>query len=57
MGAEVGGQFTIAHAIGVDSHNNVYVGESLTGNRVQRFLYKGLGPPQRQYDQHGFVQD
>ena len=37
-----GGQFTIAHNITIDSKNNLYVSESLTGQRVQRFLYKGL---------------
>ena len=56
-GGQFGGQFTIAHAIAADSHNNVYVGESLTGNRVQRFLYKGTGPPVRTYDQYGMVRD
>ena len=39
-----GGQFTIAHNIAIDSKNNVYVTESLTGQRIQRFLYKGLRP-------------
>jgi len=27
-----------------DSRGNVYVTESAEGKRVQRFLYKGLGP-------------
>jgi sugar lactone lactonase YvrE len=39
-----GGGFTIAHNIAIDSRNNIYVTESLTGQRVQRFLYKGLRP-------------
>jgi len=56
-GGQFGGQFTIAHAIAVDGSNNVYVGESLTGNRVQKFTYKGLGPPQRQYDRYGMAQN
>ena len=37
-----GGGFTIAHNIAIDSKNNIYVTESLSGQRVQRFLYKGL---------------
>ena len=56
-GGQFGGQFTIAHAIAADSQNNVYVGESLTGNRVQRFLYKGTGPATRTYDQYGIAQN
>ena len=52
-GGQFGGQFTIIHAIAADSQNNIYVGESLTGNRVQRFLYKGTGPATRQYDEYG----
>lgn len=55
-GGQFGGQFTIAHAIAADSRNNIYVGESLTGNRVQRFLYKGLAPATRRYDRYGVVQ-
>ena len=37
-----GGGFTMAHNLGVDSANNLYVSESLTGRRVQRFLYRGM---------------
>ena len=39
-----GGQFTIAHNIAVDSRGNLYVTESLTGQRVQRFNLKGYRP-------------
>ena len=39
-----GGGFTMAHNLGVDSANNLYVSESSTGRRVQRFLYRGMGP-------------
>lgn len=52
-GGQMGGEFTIAHAIAADSRNNLYVGESLTGNRVQRFLYKGTRPATRRYDRYG----
>ena len=31
------GNFTVAHGIAVDSRNNIYVAESGTGRRVQRF--------------------
>ena len=48
-----GGGFTLAHNIGIDSNNNLYVTESLEGKRVQRFLYKGLGPADHEYDEHG----
>lgn len=54
-GGQMGGEFTIAHAIAADSKNNVYVGESLTGNRVQRFLYKGTKPATRHYDRYGIA--
>ena len=55
-GGQMGGEFTIAHAIAADSRNNLYVGESLTGNRVQRFLYKGTRKATRHYDRFGFLQ-
>jgi len=48
-----GGGFTLVHNIGIDSRNNLYVTESLEGKRVQRFLYKGLGPAEHQYDEYG----
>ena len=49
-----GGGLILAHAIGIDSKNNLYIGES-EGMRVQRFLYKGLGPQTRQYDKYGIA--
>ena len=57
MAARWGGEFTIAHAIAADSKNNLYAGESLTGNRVQRFLYKGTKPATHHYDRYGIIQD
>ena len=56
-GGQFGGGFTIAHAVAADSQNNLYVGESLTGNRVQKFTFKGLGPQTRTYDRYGLVQN
>ena len=52
-----GGGFTIAHNIGIDSSSNLYITESLEGKRVQRFLYKGLGPKEHDYDEYGIRLD
>ena len=54
-GGHFGGGFTIAHNIGIDSNNNLYVTESLEGKRVQRFLYRGMGPGEREYDEYGLA--
>ena len=37
-----GGAFSMAHNLGVDSANNLYVSESAGGHRVQRFMYRGM---------------
>jgi DNA-binding beta-propeller fold protein YncE len=37
-----GGQLDVPHNMEVDSKGNLYIGETLEGRRVQRFLYKGL---------------
>jgi len=36
------GAFYGAHSIAVDSHGNIYTGETYRGQRVQKFVYKGL---------------
>jgi DNA-binding beta-propeller fold protein YncE len=41
------GQFYGAHNIAVDSTGNLYITETYEGKRVQKFLYKGLGPATR----------
>jgi hypothetical protein len=41
-GGRMGGQVMIAHTLAVDSKGNVYVGESIDNNRVQRFKFVGL---------------
>jgi DNA-binding beta-propeller fold protein YncE len=41
-GGHFAGQLTMPHSMAVDSKGNVYVGETLEGKRVQRFLFKGL---------------
>ena len=38
------GQFYGAHNIAADSNGNLYVTETYEGKRVQKFLYKGMGP-------------
>ena len=37
-GGHQAGGFTAAHSIAVDHSGNIYVGETLEGKRVQRFL-------------------
>ena len=39
------GNFQGIHFITVDSKGNLYTAEVLPGNRVQKFLYKGLAAP------------
>jgi DNA-binding beta-propeller fold protein YncE len=41
------GQFFGVHNVAVDSSGNVYTAETYTGARVQRFIYKGVGPVSR----------
>jgi DNA-binding beta-propeller fold protein YncE len=41
------GQFFGAHNLATDSKGNLYVTETYTGARVQRFLFKGIGPVER----------
>jgi hypothetical protein len=43
-GGHYPGQFYSMHSIAVDSKGNLYTTETYQGRRVQRFLYKGLGP-------------
>ena len=38
------GQFFGVHNLDTDSKGNLYATETYTGARVQRFLYKGVGP-------------
>ena len=41
-GGRMGGQVMIAHALTVDEQGNVYVGETVDNNRVQRFNFMGM---------------
>jgi DNA-binding beta-propeller fold protein YncE len=38
------GQFYGAHSIATDSRGNIYTTETYEGKRVQKFVFKGLGP-------------
>jgi DNA-binding beta-propeller fold protein YncE len=38
------GQFYGVHSIATDSKGNIYTTETWEGKRLQRFLYKGMGP-------------
>jgi DNA-binding beta-propeller fold protein YncE len=38
------GMFLGVHSIAVDSKGNIYTTETYTGKRLQKFVYKGLGP-------------
>jgi len=38
------GMFFAPHSIAVDSQGNIYTGETYEGSRVQKFVYKGMGP-------------
>jgi hypothetical protein len=38
------GQFFGTHSIATDSKGNIYTTETYEGKRVQRFIYKGMGP-------------
>jgi hypothetical protein len=40
------GEFYGAHVMAADSKGNLFIGETYEGKRVQKFLYRGLGPAQ-----------
>jgi hypothetical protein len=41
-GGREGGRFGVIHALVADSHGNLYVGETVDNNRVQRFVFTGM---------------
>jgi DNA-binding beta-propeller fold protein YncE len=43
-GGRAPGQFFGVHNLATDSRGNLYTAETYTGARVQRFIYKGVGP-------------
>ena len=38
------GQFFGVHSIATDSKGNIYTTETYEGKRIQKFVYKGMGP-------------
>jgi len=38
------GEFYAVHSIATDSHGNIFTTETYRGQRVQKFVYKGVGP-------------
>jgi len=38
------GQFYAVHSIAIDSKGNLYTTETYRGQRMQKFVYKGMGP-------------
>jgi hypothetical protein len=43
-GGRSAGQFYGVDSVAVDSSGNLYTGETYEGKRVQKFVFKGLGP-------------
>jgi len=43
-GGRTPGQFYGAHSIATDSHGNIFTTETYEGKRVQKHLYRGMGP-------------
>jgi hypothetical protein len=43
------GQFYGVHVIATDSKGNLYTAETYEGHRVQRFVFKGIGPVTKKY--------
>ena len=46
-GGRLPGEFYGCHNLAVDSKGNLYVTETYSGARVQRFLFKGIGPVEK----------
>jgi hypothetical protein len=44
QGGRLPGTFYAVGSVAVDSKGNVYTGETSEGKRVQKFIYKGMGP-------------
>jgi hypothetical protein len=44
QGGRQPGEFYGVHSIGVDSKGNIFTGETYKGQRIQKFIYKGIGP-------------
>ena len=48
-GGRAAGQFLGVHSIATDSKGNIYTTETWEGKRLQRFVYKGMGPVNKQH--------
>ena len=46
QGGHWAGQFYGAHNLAIDLDGNLFIGETYEGKRVQKFTYRGMGPPQ-----------
>lgn len=46
-GGRYPGQFQAVHSIATDSQGNIFITETYEGRRVQKFVYKGIGPVAR----------
>ena len=44
-GGRGGGEFLVIHALAVDADGNLYVGETINNNRVQKFRFVGMRAP------------
>jgi DNA-binding beta-propeller fold protein YncE len=43
-GGRIPGAFLAVHSITVDSQGNIFTSEASEGKRVQKFVFKGIGP-------------
>jgi hypothetical protein len=43
-GGRIPGEFFGVHSIAVDSKGNIYTTETFQGQRIQKFVYKGMAP-------------
>ncbi len=46
-GGRYPGQFQAVHSIATDSQGNIFITETYEGRRVQKFIYRGVGPVAR----------
>src|SRR5262245_28138926 len=46
-GGHQAGEFYGAHVMAADSKGNLFIGETYEGKRLQKFVYRGLGQPQK----------
>lgn len=49
MGGKQPGQFFAVHSIATDSKGNIFTTETYEGKRIQKFVYRGIGPVTSQH--------